>query len=119
MTLNLTLLAQMVHFLIAYWFLRKWLFAPIFRIILAQEQEQMNAEQLLADAKARAVVVQREKQEELRACVSYFNSNKPAIEEQSIVPVAMPDPVVTPLTNAEREALQQELVSVLIKKVQT
>lgn len=118
MTLNLTLVVQILHFLIAAYCLRRWLFTPLFAHIVAEEQQQAEQDALLATHQARATAAQQEKEAELQACVQYFSSNKPTIEEQAPAVVPVPDTPVVELTPAQQSKLKQELVTALTERAQ-
>jgi hypothetical protein len=118
MNLNLTLPFQIIHFLIAYWALRRWLFAPLFACLVRDQEQERNERERLAAYQEQTAALRQEQELELAACASYFASNKPIIEEKPPVEVATPFVEIPDITPSQRAQLQHELVAALVKKAE-
>jgi hypothetical protein len=118
MTINLTLFAQIFHFLLAYWMLRRWFFTPIFAIIEAQDSQTAKAEQKLAQQRLHNEVKEQELIAEQQAIKSFFNANKPLISEEKEQQVQMPELHVPELTASEQAETKRKLAELFVRKVE-
>ena len=78
-TINATIIVQMINFWIAYTMLRILLFKPVYRIVMAREQAEHDLNGAIT---ATQQGIARQKAERLtlwQQCHSYFETNKPAV----------------------------------------
>lgn len=118
MTINLTLIAQIIHFFIAYWMLRRWFFTPIFSIIESQDNLIAQAEHKLMQQRLQNEIKEQEIIAEKQAIKSFFNSNKPVVVEQSEKRTPLPELSVQELIATEQVETKRKLVELFVDKVE-
>jgi hypothetical protein len=116
MTVNLTLIVQIIHFLIAYMILKRWLFKPAFEVMGEQDSRMQQAERELVAQRTHNEIVQQELIAEQQATKSFFNANKPLIAEETPEGVATPELMVPALPTDEQIAVQAQVVELLVKR---
>ena len=118
MTLNITLLVQVVHFLLAYFFLKRWLFAPLFVHIQQEDAVRDAQEAELASHEQKIHAARQEKVAELHECARYFSTNKPIVAEQPPAVEHVPEVPVVELSSAEQNKLKEDLVAAITNRAQ-
>lgn len=118
MTINLTLFAQIIHFLIAYWMLRRWFFTPIFAIIERQDGATAYAERKLTQQRLHNEIKHQELVAEQEATQTFFNTNKPLIVEEMEKRAPMPELEVPELSMREQTEAKNKLTELLVRKAE-
>ncbi len=100
MSINLTLLVQIIHFLLAYWLLRRFLFVPIVQALQQEEAEQRQLKDRLHKHEQNVEKAEEVKHAEWRECHESLKSKKPLL--------ASPAQFVPPIPSLEQIELPQE-----------
>lgn len=85
MTINLTLVVQMIHFLIAYYFISKVLLRPAYDAIKSDDNKARQLHALIEAEQERLAEKNEYKKRRWQMCQNYFFKNKPSLETEGIV----------------------------------
>lgn len=122
MQINMTLLVQAIHFLIAYSILKRLLLAPVFGVI---EHETMQSDALVDAIESRTVIVQEKKrdckerwehyQQDMRAQVPSIEQQKPIFNDISptYIPVSYSAESIKAITHTVATALTEKAKHVI------
>lgn len=80
MTINLTLVVQMVNFLIAYALLTKLLLKPGYEAVKSDENRGRQLRALIQQSQEKLAERQTYKKNRWQRCQDYFYTNKPVVE---------------------------------------
>lgn len=115
MVLNGTILAQMVHFVIAYVILREFLFKPAVAMIIHEDRAALETEKMLASRNDHITRMQQMRLQAWKQCQNYYLTHCPegfherALMSESGVHVVKPF-VVRPMTSKKLvEPVAQQL----------
>lgn len=100
MSINLTLLLQIIHFLIAYWILRRFLFAPIVQRLQQQDAERDTLRHRLTEHERNVIKAEEVKRAEWHDYQKTLQSSKPEL--------ASPGQFVPPIPSLEHIELSHE-----------
>lgn len=84
MTLNLTLVIQVAHFLIAYMLLSRFLFRPGYEFLKADENRLQQLKTLIVVEQEKLAEKQEYKRKRWQHCQNYFSLNRPQIEREML-----------------------------------
>lgn len=84
MTINLTLVVQMINFLMAYYFISKVLLRPAYEAIKSDENKTRQLHGLIEAEQERLDEKNDYKKRRWQMCQNYFYKNKPSLEQEEI-----------------------------------
>jgi hypothetical protein len=118
MNLNLTLVVQMVHFMLAYVFLAKFLLKPGYDAVKSDAERVRQLTALIVGEQEKLAEKQEYQRRRWQVCQNYFHQNRPDLETQEfgVKSFKLIEPLPTMTTN-ELEAKALEIGSKLKKKV--
>lgn len=118
-TINLTLLVQMVHFLIAYFLIEKLLLVPFMNLLRQKKQEEELLNHLLVEGHEQLEYAERQKSEQRKKALESFLLLVPQKEEMEAGTAGKAYEIhQTPALRSDQEAeLIKPIVSVLVEKI--
>ena len=118
MTLNLTLVVQMFHFLIAYYFISKVLLKPVYEAIKSDENRARQLRALVDSEQERLRDKKAYQKMRWQLCQNYFYKHKPSLEQKEVALYSQ-KMIESPhlLTEARVESEAQAISKALKQKV--
>lgn len=119
LSLNLTLVIQAFHFIVAYWFISRLLLKPAYRLLQGQIKKLSELRAHVVHEQGYLAVQQERKRKGWQECQDYFYKHRPQLEKpeekalERVISI-MPGKV---LTQDELDVLSEEIVSNLKPKV--
>ncbi len=98
LTINLTLIVQIVHFLIAYVLISKFFLRPGYEAVKSDENRLRQIRSLIEEEQQHVAAKELKKRSRWQACQQYFHKNRPIVETQSVglVPLSHQAPFPEP-----------------------
>ncbi len=117
MSINLTLLIQILHFLIAYWFMRRFLFAPIVAQLHHEDvdRQRLQNQLLLQEQNVRAA--EETNRTEWHESQKKLITNKPMLASQSQFVPSVPPLEHIEISHDKRGELIGQLSKHIVHKV--
>lgn len=118
LAINLTLVVQIGHFIIAYVLMRTFFLKPGYALVKQELDEKARLQQSLIDQETVVADTQLVKSERWRTCQTYFSEHKPAILEPSSQIVSSAGiELVVPLSAQELQKMTDEVAALLEKRI--
>jgi len=119
MDINITLLIQAFHFLIAYLLLRYFLFTPVWHAVTQEQGEQDILVHAIEDQKNKIALGESKKYARWLSYQSYFSRQTPDLEYVvfPIVQHALAELPIKQVSSQEKQAYKNELVQQLISRI--
>lgn len=119
MEINITILIQAFHFLIAYLLLRYFLFVPVWRVVTQEQTKQDTLVQAIEDRKNQIALGESKKYERWLSYQSYFARQTPDLE-YAVFPIVrhvVYEPPIKKIPAHEKDAYKDELVKQLVSRI--
>lgn len=118
MTLNLTLVVQMINFLIAYYFISKVLLRPAYEAVKSDENKARQLHALIEAEQEQLGQKNDYKNRRWQMCRNQFYKNKPSLEEEEVL--AHPSKMIEPapeMTDARIDSEAHAIAEALKQRV--
>lgn len=118
MTINLTIVVQMAHFLIAYFLITKFLLRPGYEAVKSDENRLRQLRALMISEQEKLAEKQEYKRRRWQVCQNYFYQNRPNIEPEEfrIKTLKALEPLPE-MSSSELLSKAKEITSKLYEKV--
>ncbi len=119
MNVNLTLGVQIFNFLVAYWFLAKFLFKPALSVLNDGLLEKVDLENAISQEEELLLQKQHLKKQELLKVHNYFKNSKPEVALSGVFSVPGESGIekFSGITDEQRKELVGQIVSTIQLKV--
>jgi len=117
-TVNATIVVQMLNFWIAYLLLRTLLFKPVYRAIMTQEKTEKGLREAITVAQGSINQSKQEQRTLWQKCHAYFEKNRPRTQ-MGYTTVSKIPPIEAPIiSTAQRTRLAEEAYKEIIKQLE-
>ncbi len=118
LTVNLTLLVQMVHFIIAYLVINRLLLRPGYKVVSSNAHRVKQVERRIVARQELIAHKQAYKQTRWKLFQDYFYKQKPQVQKEYSVAPSRPLEVKLPdMSHKELEALSGAICAIIHEKV--
>lgn len=117
-TLNLTIVVQIVNFLAAYWFIAKFLLKPGYKVLQSEFRKIADLKENVIIESQRLEMRQEYKRKIWKSCQQYFRENRPQLEylpKKLIQGLTISE--LTPLNYQEKMKITDQIIQTLKQKV--
>jgi len=121
MNINFTIFVQIVHFLIAYAFLSKFLFRPILKLFLQEKEKLVKLNQNIAIEQEKLNIKEQLAEQNWSSCKTLFHENLPQQESSTVVTkldtatIQKPESLTTQETQNVVNAITSDIKSKVIQ----
>jgi F0F1-type ATP synthase membrane subunit b/b' len=118
LSINLTLVVQAFHFMLAYWFISRVLLKPAYTVLDQEQKRLFSLRTQVVEEQERLVNKQEDKRKEWQGCQDYFHKQRPTLEKE-IAPSlqALSITPIKPLASTEVNDVAREIASSLRSQV--
>lgn len=117
MTLNATIIVQIINFLIGYWLISNFLLKPVYNVLKNEEHYKFDLQKQLTQEVDKVEDKQLIKRKAWRSCQTFFNSERPHVENAEDNVVSNASISTEPLDAKEVEKIEQDIVRALKSKI--
>lgn len=119
LAINLTLIVQIVHFLIAYVLISKFFLKPGYDAVKSDENRLRQIRSLIEEEQQQVAAKELKKRSRWQACQQYFYKNRPVVETQraGLVPLVQQGPYSEPSQKELKELAHEVSMSLKEKMI--
>jgi hypothetical protein len=116
LSINLTLIVQALHFMLAYAVISRVLLKPAYKVLHQELKHLAELRSMVVREQERLALRQEDKKQGWRECQRYFYTYKPTFERERMEVTLSIEPLAR-LTKEEKTKLTQAIAAVLKQKV--